>query len=257
MITPRHNEKRPTFLNRADNADWAGHEWRLANDFRFECDMMPGSETPLLMNAADFIRLSVSGEISDVKGSNQFVDKLRENPKEDAIIEISSPGGSFDQGMAMHNAISEHEGKTTAKITGLAASTAFTVALGCDKILANENAQIMVHPAHMVGLIPFVGLSDKGSGLADFMQKMADKGTLQLIDLIAKRSGQTTAKIKELLAADSDNGTTLTAEDAHKLGFVDEVLPNRQRNAVRNNLSLQTWVEHELAEVTDIELQLA
>ncbi len=232
----------------------AAHAWRIQNTFRFDFEVPAGTRTALLQNESDVLRLMVAGEVADIRASSEFVALLRDNADADVDLEINSPGGSFDQGMQMHNALSEHAGNTIARITGMAASTAYTIAAGCDQIMANENAQIVIHPAHTVGLLQFRGLDTGGKDTADFLQEMADKGTDQLIELLAKRSGQTTNKCKELVTAKSGNGTGMTAREAQELGFVDEIMEDTEKTS--RNVEFQNWLEEQRAEIDSVTIEL-
>lgn len=232
----------------------AAHAWRMQNTFRFDVDVPAGTCTALLQNESDVLRLMIAGVVSDVRASSEFVAALRDDPEADVDLEINSPGGSFDQGMQLFNALAEHRGNTVARITGMAASTAFTIACGCDTIKANENAQVMIHPAHTVGLLEFRGLDQTGKDTADFLQEMADKGTDQLIDLLANRSGQTSDECKKLVTARSGNGTAMTAREAHDLGFVDEIIEDTPHT--QNHVQFQNWLEEERVAIESVTIEL-
>ena len=260
MLKPKKSESRRTYLARAEKGKHdlleASHAWRLANDAHYDLDMPAGTETALLENADDSIRLMVAGVVEDVRASAAAVMALRSEPEADAEVEINSCGGSFDQGMQIHNALVDHLGTTVAKITGQAASTALTIAMGCDQIVAHENTSIMMHPARAVALLAFVGLDKSGIDRAESIKEMADKGTEQLISLLSARSGQTEDTVREMVTARSGAGTTLTATEAKEMGFVDAIIENKQRHST-TNMAFQAWKESELLaiEVVDLELQ--
>lgn len=249
-MNPKKNEKRATFINRGGDA----HDWRMLNSFEFEFEP-PEGMTVLVENKDDSIKMLVAGDVNDIQAASEFVAVLANNHEADADIQINSKGGSFDQGMMIFNAMKEHQGHITTTITGQAASTALTIAMGGDTIKAHENTSIMMHPAHATALLSFVGGTEEGVGMAGFAQEMVDKGTTQLVDLLAARSGQAKAKIEKMVNAKAGAGTTLTAAEALELGFVDEVIENKPRQqAASKTLVMQAWTERHMANATRLRL---
>jgi len=235
----------------------------LLNGFRFDVEATNEVETlfPLSVNCdEDLIRMSVTSQIDDPDEASDFVSMLRNNPESDVDIEINSRGGSVDKAMGMFNAMSEHPGTVTARITGIAASSGLLVAQGADRVIINENAQIMMHPASALALLNVKGLTDDAQGVMDFLREMADKGTHQIIDLLARRSGQPREDVENLVTAKGGMGTTLTGAEAVDMGFADEMVEMVQRGekqeASTRNAAFNSWKEAELAAIEQIELEL-
>lgn len=63
----------------------------------------------------------------------------------DVDIYFNSGGGNAFAGLAIHNIIKRHNGKTTAYIDGLAASIASVIVCACDEVVAYNGSQLMVH----------------------------------------------------------------------------------------------------------------
>lgn len=72
-----------------------------------------------------------------------FVNSL--NPTAPLTIYFNSPGGDVFAGLAIHSILKRHAGKKTGKVDGMAASIASAILMGCDEIVVNTGAQIMVH----------------------------------------------------------------------------------------------------------------
>ena len=87
----------------------------------------------------------------------------------DVTFLLNTPGGSVFGGIEMANLIMGHEGKTTAIVTGVAASCGSLVLAACDEALMLEASMAMVHGPHTVG---WGGASDFRE-LADRLDKEA------------------------------------------------------------------------------------
>ena len=72
-------------------------------------------------------------------------DTLKETGNGEVHVHINSCGGDVFAGVAICNMLKGHKGKTTAYIDGLAASSAATIAFGCDEIVIPSNAYLMIH----------------------------------------------------------------------------------------------------------------
>lgn len=147
--------------------------------------------------------------------AKSFLEQLRNVSSKEIVLSINSPGGSVIDGIAMYNGLREHAKKTNATITvkvlGIAASIASVVAMAGDKIVMPKNALMMVHN-------PSGGMYGNAAELRD-MADLLDKFESSLIQTYVARTGKTADEIKALL----DKETFMTADEAVKLGFADEV----------------------------------
>lgn len=128
-------------------------------------------------------------------------------------IQINSPGGSVQDGVAIHNAIKKHPGHVTVEINGWALSIASYIAMAGNHVRMAGNGLLMIHN-------PWVNTS----GDADELRKTADVLDKTREALIAgyARSGNSRAKIIAMLDAE----TWFSADEALAAGFVDEVQTN-------------------------------
>ena len=101
---------------------------------------------------------------SDVK---TFLDRSKGG---DVTFLLNTPGGSVFGGIEMANLIMGHPGKTTAIVTGVAASCGSLILAACNEALMLEASMAMIHGPHTVG---FGGASDFRE-LADRLDKEAD-----------------------------------------------------------------------------------
>jgi ATP-dependent protease ClpP protease subunit len=122
-------------------------------------------------------------------------------------LRLNSPGGSVFDAVAIHNALTRHEGTVTVWIDGIAASAASYVAMAGDEIVMPENAFLMIHDPG--GLV--MGTAQDMRAMAEALDKV--KGSL--VRGYAARSGRPEAEISALMAAE----TWLDATDALALGL--------------------------------------
>jgi len=144
---------------------------------------------------------------------------LAELKTERIRVEISSPGGYTDHGLAIHDLLKEHPAEIITRVYGQTASAATIVAQAADKgmRLISENALYLIHKASLI-LWGMFNPNDLRAMLAD-----TEKITERMIALYAKRGGHDLAGIAELMDADNGNGKWLSPEEARGFGLVDDV----------------------------------
>src|SRR3972149_2456381 len=80
--------------------------------------------------------------------ASAFVNELRGLKGKALNVYINSPGGSVFDGIAIHNALSRHEGGVSVTVDSLAASIASVIAqAGARRTMAKGSA-MMIHEAH-------------------------------------------------------------------------------------------------------------
>lgn len=136
------------------------------------------------------------------------VSKLRADPSAAVEVRINSPGGSVAEGIAIFNALKPR--KPTVFIDGVAASIASLIAMAGHRVIAAENAIVMIHD-------PWVGTQGNSSELRRTAEVL-DKHRDAMVSGYA-RTGIARPDLIELLAAE----TWMTADEALQLGFVDEI----------------------------------
>ncbi len=92
-------------------------------------------------------KLMIDGDIS--RWNESIMEFKREmkavDEEEDLVIEINSYGGDAFLGTQLGNLIAGHSGKTTAIVTGMAASAATLPVFACDVIKMYPSSQLMIH----------------------------------------------------------------------------------------------------------------
>lgn len=162
--------------------------------------------------------MSLYGEISsatwwgDEVTPKQFKEDLDALGDIDTLnVYINSPGGDVFAGQAIHTMLKRHTAKKNVYIDGLAASTASVIAMAGDRIIMPKNATMMIHNAWTIAM----GNKDKLRKMADDMEKI-DAG---IVTTYVGKTGKTDDEIIALMNAE----TWMTAEDAVKEGFADEL----------------------------------
>lgn len=70
----------------------------------------------------------------------------------DVTFLLNTPGGSVFGGVEISNLIMAHSGKTTAIVTGIAASCGSLILAACDEALMLEASMAMIHGPHTIGI---------------------------------------------------------------------------------------------------------
>lgn len=141
-------------------------------------------------------------------------DQIEQNKNEaELIVHIISPGGDVFEGEAIYNAL-KNTGKTiTTNIEGTCASIATLIAAAGDKIIMNKTARFMIHNPKITGMQSAADSRD----LRHVADQLDQIKTL-LINVYMSKTGLAKEKLWELY----DNETWLTADDAVRMGFIDE-----------------------------------
>ncbi len=158
--------------------------------------------------------IQMRGPIGDFEGgisADDFRDCLKEHEGADVTIHLDSEGGVVSEGLAMYNAIMQHDGRVTIHIDTLAASIATVIACAADKVIINSNAKFMVHRCWTMAM----GNCKDFRSTADIMEMM-DKD-------IAATYVERTGKDEESIIAMMDAETWMDADEALAQGFVHEV----------------------------------
>ena len=166
----------------------------------------------------------VIGETWDGSGmsAKRFVTDMAGLKGKRLDIHINSVGGLVFDGIAIANAIRQHDAKTVAHIDGLAASIASVIALAADEVRMAGNAFMMIHD-------PTSGVW----GTAADMRREAealDKIRLKLADeYVIAANGVGREKFEKMMADE----TWLTAEECKDLGLVDAIDAETPENVSR------------------------
>lgn len=168
--------------------------------------------------------IDIYGEIGGF-GLNvtDIISELRTLETDVIELHLNSPGGVVTEGVALFNALVQHEARVEIIVDSIAASVASVIAQAGDNVTAARNATLMVHDAWGGCL----GNADDMRDMADMLDRFSD----QIADVYAIRSGKGTTKTwRETMRAE----TWYTAAEAKRAGLIDDVikLDKRGKNGV-------------------------
>lgn len=143
--------------------------------------------------------------------AQQVVDELGEIDASQIDVHINSPGGNVFDGIAIMNALRNHDANITVFVDGLAASIASVVAMAGDEIVMSLGAQMMVHNP-----------SGFAMGDAKTMRELADvleKNGRNIASIYASRAGGAEKDWQTAMDAE----TWYTAKEAVDAGLADRI----------------------------------
>lgn len=178
-----------------------------------------------------------SKEIFDYLGINstspQDVEQaLVEANGEDVKIELNSGGGSVFSGLEIYHLINSYEGEVTIDIIGLAGSIASVIALSGNKVRAYPSSMFMIHNVS-VGTI--IDSDYKEFEQMAEMLKSANRSIAHTYEVKTKMSEE------ELLAL-MDKETWLSSKKALEMGFIDEIINDKDNVLSNKVMSLSNGV---------------
>lgn len=181
-----------------------------------------------VVNNGDIPELYVYDVIDSWFGvsAESLVKELNNIDSPEIVLRINSPGGDAFDGRAIASAIKAHKSRIVAKIDGLCASAATTIANACDEVQISGGAMYMIHNAWTVAM----GNKSDFLELAEFLEKIDSN----IAKDYAKRANLDVEKISEMMDAE----TWMTAEEAKEHGFVDVVVDD---SPVNNGFNLSVY----------------
>ena len=179
-------------------------------------------ETTLNKDSLDIMVHGVIGDDFDGLDSNSIVGEINDYTGDAIRLDISTPGGSVLDALAVYSALDSHPAHVTANITGGAYSAGTIIASGADVIRIGEAANFMVHKAWSYAV-----------GDADIMLEAArdlQRADRQIAMLLAARSGNSVDDVRDYMEGGAGNaGTTFTGAEAVENGFADEVISLKKK----------------------------
>ena len=166
------------------------------------------------------------GEIGWEVTLDEVKNIVNSNKNEDITFVISSLGGDPNTGIAIHDLIKSHKGKTVAKIIGMTASAGTPIALACDEVEMSENALFLIHNAWGF----FMGNAEELEKMQDSLEKIDDI----LVNIYTKKTGKSEDEIRNLMAEE----IWLSASEAEEWGFIDTILEDDLKIAASYNPKL-------------------
>ena len=163
----------------------------------------------------------LGGEIDDDTANLVVAQMLfleMEDPDQDIMLYINSPGGSTSAGMAIYDTMHYVKCEVSTVCVGMAASMgAFLLAAGAKgKRKALPNAEIMIHQ-------PLGGARGQATDIAIQAEQIM-RIKRKMNQLLSKHTGQTIKTIEK----DVERDHYMTAEEALKYGLIDEIIAPRR-----------------------------
>ena len=163
----------------------------------------------------------LGGEIDDDTANLVVAQMLfleMEDPDQDIMLYINSPGGSTSAGMAIYDTMHYVKCEVSTVCVGMAASMgAFLLAAGAKgKRKALPNAEIMIHQ-------PLGGARGQATDIAIQAEQIM-RIKRKMNELLSKHTGQTIRTIEK----DVERDHYMTADEALKYGLIDEIIAPRR-----------------------------
>lgn len=144
--------------------------------------------------------------------AREFTEVLRGIDASEIHLRINSPGGDVFDGVAMFNALRNHEARIIAHVDGLAGSIATIIALAGDEVRMAPNAFFAIHNAW--GLT--IGDARAHRESAERLDKINEAS---IINTYVAKTGQDAKLVRRWM----DDETWFSATEARDAGFVDVV----------------------------------
>ena len=164
---------------------------------------------------------------------------LASHQDEDLTIGICSLGGYLQDGLEMYQMVLDH-GRCTAVLMGMTASAATIAAMGCKVVKAHRRSLVLIHNAS--DWVDVWGQCNK-EPIDDIIARLnSTRQELDTIDkllagIYADRCGKSLEDICETMAKNQ----FITADDAHALGIIDELidapLPKQVEDSLKNSFT--------------------
>jgi ATP-dependent Clp protease, protease subunit len=166
--------------------------------------------------------IDIDGYIGSGGYSAQYVkNALRDAKKDDVEVHINSLGGDVSHAIAIKDALQAH-GNVTAIYSGMSASSATIISLGCKTIKMTKDSFYLVHK-------PMMYVDAWGALNEDELRQLIDKldsqlestqkVTLQIANMYSEKTGKTIKAVLDLMKKNS----WISAKEAETWGFVDEI----------------------------------
>lgn len=140
-------------------------------------------------------------------------EQLHKAGGKDIQLNISSPGGDVTAAAEIYTMLMQYGGQVNGVVQGIAASAASVIAEACGHLAISPAATMMIHRASTIVDGNKNDLGQTANTLSKIDQTIC--GVYQV------KTGKSTDEILDLM----DKETWMTADEAVKEGFADEILP--------------------------------
>ena len=160
----------------------------------------------------------------DTISAKEVTEYLADLDVENINVYINSNGGVVDTAIAINNALRRHKAKVTVNIDGIAASAATLITCAGDTVKMPKNALFLIHNPLTIAM----GDSEEMRKQADVLEKYKNS----IMETYLQKVNIDKEKLSELM----DNESWLSAEEALKYGFIDEIIENADIQVVENKV---------------------
>jgi ATP-dependent Clp protease, protease subunit len=149
-------------------------------------------------------------------------------------IRINSGGGDVIAASVMRATLLDYPGRKTMRVDGLCASAATVVALAGDRIQMLDTSYWMIHDPAIVVMMAALDIDTLGR-LHDSLKAVKDG----ILSAYSTRTGLSAERLGKMMSDE----TWMSANEAQKLGFVDEVIAGgKPASAGTSSNVLQNYV---------------
>jgi len=152
---------------------------------------------------------------STKQGMKNDLQEINDLDVDEIIVNISTPGGSVDHALAIHDMLASHPAEVETRVTGMTASAGTIIAQAGNTRKMSDNAMYLIHQARIVMLV--------SSNKMEEIQETLGKIDNRIARIYAKRSERDTEDFLELMSQKHGDGTWLSAEEALEHGLIDEI----------------------------------
>ena len=149
--------------------------------------------------------------------AEEILNQIPEDATE-ITLRIHSPGGSVGEGLAMYNALRDHEARVICIVDGYAASSASFVMLAGDEIKVHKSSMVFIHNPWTVA----EGNSNELRKVAEDLDKHADA----ILEIYKDRTGMDETELRQMM----DDSIFMLGAEAHENGFADSVIDDAEAN---------------------------
>ena len=156
--------------------------------------------------------------------------KIKNDAKQEIIINIRSTGGNVNDALLIYDTLKELDMKITTKCFGYVASAATIIAQAASpgRREISANSLYLIHKA---------ACSTEGNAntIAQTIE-MLDKTDKRITAIYADRSGKRETIFEKLMAENNGNGRWLSPEEAIEYGLADKIIAATPINAASRNM---------------------
>jgi len=169
--------------------------------------------------------MKIEGTIGWDTTSAEFKNELS-TKKGDLIITLNSGGGSIFDGIEIHNAIKDYDGKVHIEVGALCASMGTYIAMAGDTIAVRENSTFMIHNGWTYAM-----------GDHNELRKEADN-LEALSKILARAYTKKTSKDEDDIKKAMDNETFYYGGEIVEAGFADTVKDDETKETKEEGFAL-------------------